>query len=204
MRGAPIEQLNQGYEALRESIAEDPLARKRTEIAVVTFGGQVKLAVPFTEGRELAPTTFTAGGNTPLGAALDFGLNQLLARKQQYKEAGLDYFRPWLFVITDGAPTDGAYYTKAAERVREEEGKRAVTVFGVGVEGADMEVLAMLSTQRQPLALDGLKFTEMFQWLSQSMSIVTQSTPGGSDEEIYDAEMVEQTALPVPNGWATW
>jgi uncharacterized protein YegL len=204
MSGAPILALNAGFDALREALAEDPLARKRTEIAVITFGGSEQLAVPFTEGRDLAPTSFSANGGTPMGAALELGLDQLLARKQTYKDAGLEYFRPWLFVITDGAPTDTSQFTAAAARVREVEAQKGVTVFAVGVEGADMSTLAQLSAVREPVSLDGLKFIELFQWLSASMSVVSQSSPGVSDAQIASKEQDEQTALPVPRGWANW
>ncbi len=64
----PIDQLNKGYEALRESLVEDPLARKRTEIAVITFGGTAQIAMPFTEGRDLKPMSFHASGGTPDGS----------------------------------------------------------------------------------------------------------------------------------------
>jgi uncharacterized protein YegL len=202
MSGAPIESLNRGYDTLREALSEDPLARKRTEIGVITFGGSARLAVPFTEGRDLSAASFAAEGMTPMGAAIELGLDQLIARKQTYKDAGLEYFRPWLFVITDGAPTDGATFTTAAARAREIEAKRGVAVFPVGVAGADMTTLAQLSTTREPLMLDGLKFVELFQWLSASMSVVSQSSPGGSDEQIAANEQYEQTPLPSPGGWA--
>lgn len=198
----PIDELNAGYDALREALAEDPLARKRTEIGVVTFGGSVQLAVPFTEGRDLQPQTFTANGNTPMGEALDLGLDQLTARKQSYKNAGLEYFRPWLFVITDGAPTDTARFEAAAARVREAERKKGVAVFAVGVEGADMQTLAKLSSVRVPLMLKGLEFIKMFEWLSASMSTVSQSRPGASDSEVAQNEEEEQIPLESPAGWA--
>jgi uncharacterized protein YegL len=204
MSGEPIASLNKGYKALQVAISEDPLARKRTEIGVITFGGTARVAVPFTEGRDLANTSFTADGVTPMGAAVNLGLDQLMARKQAYKDAGLEYFRPWLFVITDGAPTDGETFTAAAARAREIEEKRGVAVFPIGVAGADVETLAQLSAARKPLMLDGLKFIEMFEWLSASMSVVSQSSPGASDDQIANNEQTEQTPLPSPAGWATW
>jgi uncharacterized protein YegL len=199
---AAIDELNLGYDRLREALGEDPLARKRTEIGVVTFGGSVQLAVPFTEGRDLQPQTFTASGNTPMGEALELGLDQLTARKQSYKNAGLEYFRPWLFVITDGAPTDGQRFEAAAARVREAEQKKGVAVFAVGVEGADMATLAKLSDLRVPLVLKGLEFVKMFEWLSASMATVSQSRPGSSDSEVAQNEEEEQIPLETPAGWA--
>ncbi len=139
-----------------------------------------------------------------MGAALDLALDQLLARKQAYKDAGLEYFRPWLFVITDGAPTDQGVFDAAAARVQTVEAQKGVTVFAVGVKGADMGTLSKLSGVRQPVVLDGLKFIELFEWLSSSMSIVSQSAPGSSDTEIAANEASEQTPLPSPAGWASW
>jgi uncharacterized protein YegL len=196
--GTPIEELNKGYEALRESIKEDPLARKRTEIAVITFGGTAQLAIPFTEGRDLPERTFHADGGTPMGSALDLALDQLVARKQEYKNAGLEYFRPWLFVITDGAPTDGPMYDAAAARVRQMEAAKGVAVFAVGVPGADMNMLGRICA-RQPLPLAGLNFIGLFEWLSASMGAVSQSLPGASDSQIANNEQTQQIPLPAPD-----
>jgi hypothetical protein len=104
--------------------------------------------VPFHEGRDLTPITFTAQGTTPLGEALDTGLDLLAARKSEYKEAGLEYVRPWLFVITDGMPTDGQRFVRASRRVRAAEAAKEVTVFTVGAGEADLETLSRLGGPR--------------------------------------------------------
>ena len=41
-----------------------------------------------------------------------------------------------------------------------------------------MSVLARFSPKRSPMKLQGLKFKEFFEWLSQSVSVVSQSIPG--------------------------
>lgn len=205
MKGDRIEHLNAGFATFCASIAEDPLARKRTDVTVITFGGAVEIAVPFHEGRDLTPTTFTAQGATPLGEALDTGLELLAARKGEYKEAGLEYYRPWLFVISDGLPTDERRFVGACERVREAEAAKEVTVFAVGVGEADLATLSRLSAVREPLALNGVRFEELFAWLSSSMSAVTQSSAFGStDTTVAAGEAAEQVPLPPPSGWATW
>ena len=47
MKGAPIAELNAGLQVYRDELAADPLAAKRVEVAVVSFGGQVELASDF-------------------------------------------------------------------------------------------------------------------------------------------------------------
>jgi len=70
---------------------------------------------------------------------------------------------------------------------------------------ADLEVLAQLSAVRQPLALNGVRFEELFAWLSTSMSVVTQSSAfGPTDATVAATEAAEQVPLPSPAGWATW
>jgi uncharacterized protein YegL len=77
----------------------------------------------------------------------------LLARKQSYRDAGLEYFRPWLFVISNGMPIDPARFAAAAARLRALEKRRGISTVAVGVGGADLAALAELSAVRQPVSL---------------------------------------------------
>jgi len=197
---APIDELNDGFVEFCKSIADDDLARKRVEVSVITFGPDARVAIDFTEGRDLQPQSFTADGGTPLGAALNIAAEELTSQKQAYKDAGLLYYRPWLFVITDGAPTDADEFEKAAKRVRQMEAAKGVNVFAVGVGSqANLTELEKLSDARPPLRLKGLKFRELFQWLSSSMMSVSDSTPPAHDGE--GGVEGEQLAL-APATWA--
>ena len=202
MKGQPIQELNEGLRSFSAAVKADPLASLRVEVAIVTFGGSVQVldvrggkgaTSDFDAGQAFAtvdlfqPPTLTASGGTPMGEAARRALVLLRERKEIYKQNSLDYFRPWLFLITDGQPTDE--WRSAAQQVKDEEARKGVLFFGVGVEGADMGTLAQFSEQRQPLKLKGLAFEELFQWLSKSLSAVAHSKPG---------EMVPLPAV----GWA--
>jgi uncharacterized protein YegL len=135
------------------------------------------------------PPFLGAHGDTPMGEAVQRSLALLRDRKEIYKQNGLDYFRPWMFVITDGKPTDRNWEAAAAQ-VKLEESRRGVIFYGVGVESADLQVLGKFSDVRQPLKLKGLAFGELFMWLSKSLSVIAHSRPG------------EQAPLP-PVGWGS-
>lgn len=199
MSGAPIDALNAGYELFIQEVSNDPLAKKRAEVTVITFGGTAQIAVPFSEGRDLTPTRFHASGGTPLGAALQLAMSELEAQKAAYRAAGLEYYRPWLFVITDGAPTDGPTFAQVAPEVNKAEQGKHMSVFSVMVgEGASATELAKLSSVRPPVPLKGLSFVELFSWLSASLSQVSMSDPprehGSGDDT--------QVPLPSISGWA--
>ena len=208
----PIDQLNEGFELFCREISESDLARKRTEITVISCGGVARVEIPFTEGRFLQARRFVADGATPLGAAVDLALDELATQKKAYKAAGLEYFRPWLFVLSDGAPTDGIAYDTAAHRASGLEQRKGVSIFAVGVgDDVDMSALEKLSSQRKPLRLKGYSFAEMFSWLSASMESVSDSgTSASSDSQVAEKEAEaaasgeSQTTLPSPAGWATW
>jgi uncharacterized protein YegL len=65
--------------------------------------------------------------------------------------------------------------------------------FAVGVEGANMEILQQLSP-REPLKLKGLKFRDLFKWLSNSQRAVSRSQ---TTEQVPLTSPTEG-----PNGWA--
>lgn len=177
MSGAPINALNQGLKAFQQDLQEDGLARRRVEIAIVTFGnGGVQTIQDFVTAGEFAAPNLSEGGNTPMGAAIQLGLDLVRDRKATYKQNGIVHYRPWVFMITDGGPTDGDAWRSAAQRVKTEVAAKGLEFFAVGVAGADMQVLSEITPRA--LVLDGLKFRELFVWLSQSQRRVSGSKVG--------------------------
>jgi len=172
----PIEALNQGLVNLRAALAEDDLAALRVDLAIVGFGDSVRTIQDFTSPLDWQPGILQAAGATPMGAAVLQAMDLLEARKQTYRENGVSYFRPWIFVITDGQPTDGAVFATACKRVHEAEAGKKLLLFAVGTEGADMKALDQLSPRR-PLLVSDLDFKGMFQWLSASLQQVSRSQP---------------------------
>lgn len=190
MSGTPISELNGGLQIYRDELAADSLAAKRVEVAVLTFGGTVDLVSDFCTASSFVAPTLAARGDTPMGSAINQALDLLTRRKEQYRTNGIAFYRPWVFLITDGGPTDD--WRTAAQRVRDGESKKSFAFFAVGVKDARMEVLAQISS-REPLKLDGLRFRDLFQWLSNSQQSVSKSTPG---DEVPLANPA------APGGWA--
>jgi uncharacterized protein YegL len=115
-----------------------------------------------------------------MGEAVVTALKLLTERKTESKNAGIQYYRPWVFLLTDGGPTDGnsSHWSEAKKLIKEGEAGKKFSFFTVGVEGADLERLTELNPARTPLKLQGLEFKKMFQWLSSSQQSVSRSNPG--------------------------
>lgn len=191
MAGNPIQQLNEGLRVLAADMQGDELASMRVEVAVIAFGATVSAmdvrgnAGPISLDADTAFVTmdeFVApwlaeSGLTPMGEATRKGLQLVRERKDIYKRYGIDYFRPWIFLISDGAPNDSGWQAAAQEAQRAQRNKETL-FFAVGVEGADLNTLAMFCTDYQPVMLQGLDFTSLFQWMSKSLSRASSGEPG--------------------------
>jgi uncharacterized protein YegL len=189
MKGESIAALNEGLRQFGEALREDRLAAKRVDVAVITFGETVDVVAEFGPAHAFYPQPLKAVGGTPMGEAIVTGVDLLTARQAQYRANGIVPYRPWIFMITDGAPTDS--WARAASRIREGEARKSFAFFAVGVDGADMDTLAQISVSA-PVALRGLAFGDMFRWLSSSLSAVSRSSVG------------QQVTLVNPAGPAGW
>lgn len=186
MEGEKIRRLNAGLRAFRDDILANPMAAQSVELCVISFG-PVTVQNDFALLREMPPLQLKADGVTPLKEALELAMLKVTERKQTYQQHGISYYRPWIFLLTDGEPTDakGVFSTSYRQLLQPlelaaQERKFILFSVGVGVSELGREVLTELSRPfgGRCLDLDNLKFEEMFLWLSGSLSRVSQSTPG--------------------------
>jgi len=179
MAGNRIIQLNAGVQTFLQTLRADSLKMQRVEIGAVTFGPVQ--THEFHTADQFNPPLLQASGDTPMGEAIIAGLDMLEARKAQYRQAAVSYYRPWVWLITDGGPTDDQQVLQQAiARVHDgdSEARKSFLFFAVGVQGANLQVLSQIcSPDRPPQKLEGLNFKEMFMWLSSSLGSVVRSKP---------------------------
>ncbi len=191
MQGTAINALNEGLLSFKDELTKNSLASRRVEVAIVTFDTNVNVVQDFVTADQFNPPILTAQGLTTMGSGIHKALDIIQERKAQYRANGIAYYRPWIFMITDGEPqgeTDDIV-NQASQRLQTDEANKRVAFFSVGVENANMTRLGQIAV-RTPLKLQGLNFVELFVWLSASMSAVSHS------------KVDEQVALP-PIGWGS-
>jgi uncharacterized protein YegL len=176
MGGAPINELNAGLKVLEDELKKDDIARQRVQISVIRFGDldQTEVLCDWVDAMAFSAPYVNASGQTPMGKAVGIAMQKIEEQKQRYKAHGIAYNRPWLFLMTDGEPTDAGWEHIADQcRTAEQAEKFIVWAIGVGRQ-ADLSKLGRFSN-RAPAKLNGLKFKELFLWLSRSASSASQA-----------------------------
>ena len=178
---------------LLDTILENQITRYSSDIAILTFGGTVKKILDFGDIENIKTSQkFLAGGRTPMGEAVLKALDMLEDRKKQYQKNAVTYWQPWLVLMTDGAATDGEHalpnkVAMAAEKTCDLVKNKKLTLFSIIIEPGTPDELEKFCGKLAPL--DGVKFEEFFVWLSQSVSVVSESSPG------------TRLKLPDPTSW---
>ena len=175
MSGEAISNLNAGLKILEQELKSDDIAAMRVQLLIIRIGGfsDAEVIVDWTDAIDFEAPNIEANGTTPLGKGVDLALSEIEKQKAKYRENQIPYNRPWLFVITDGSPTDNGW-ERSAQKACEAEKKDKVVIFTIGTEGANFDNLNKFSS-RGALMLKNLDFKELFIWLSQSVSVGSQT-----------------------------
>jgi uncharacterized protein YegL len=118
-----------------------------------------------------------------MACGIEMAVDLIEERKQLYKAQGIDYYRPWIFMIADGGPMDmkpgDPAWTSVVKKIHDGEAARKFSFFLIATGQADMRLLERLAPpNRGPLRLATGCWKELFQWLSASQSAVSGTEVG--------------------------
>jgi uncharacterized protein YegL len=200
MSGKPVEQLNKALAEFKDDIENDMKLSMGLEIAIVKFGSDAETIQQPTlvNGIKNMPILSGDSGLTSLKAGVRKAISIVEDRKSHYKQTKQPYKRPWIVLLTDGAPTDGNI-DELADEIEQLTKNGSFMFLPIGVDGADMQVLNQIAgyvkkgngkwDKTSALSMESAKFSEFFEWLSASMSIYHNSKDG------------EAISMPDPSGW---
>ena len=184
-----IDKVNQGIRELHTSLLADPKAAQSVEICIITFGDagnpEVNVRLDWSEITEISDMpTLVANGTTPLGEAIDLALEKIDERKRIYSHAGISWYVPWVFIITDGVPNQDSRWAPAVQRIQNAqvptEGRKSpdVVAFAVSTDHGDNAMGLLRSVTPRTFELQGMQFAELFVWISDSLKRASVAKPG--------------------------
>lgn len=182
MKGEPIESVKVGLEAMLSSLRTEPYALETMALSIITFDRDVKCLLPLTpiENVQLPEITTPESGPTHTGAALRMLCNQVDKEVKKNTSEQKGDWRPLLFLLTDGKPSDLQEYNQIIPEVKRR--KFAGIIACAAGMRAKTEPLKLLTDQVYMLdTMDSAGFKRFFKWVSDTIGVGNR-TMGATDE----------------------
>ena len=171
MQGEPIEAVNTGVRMMVSALRQDPYALETVHVCIMTFDADAKLVVPLTalDDLQLPLITTPKSGPTHLGLALEmrYPLVQSEVKKSTGEVKG--DWAPYLFVMTDGKPSDTQLFQAQCPRIRTLGFSSIIgCVAGPKARKEDLQPLCDHVVSLE--TLDNSGFTSFFRWVTATIS----------------------------------
>ena len=180
MSGEPIEAVKSGVQLMHSALRKDPYALESAFISVITFESKVNQVLPLTEVAHFQPPPLTAGGGTSLGAALQEVTNCAKREVAKGTSEQKGDWKPLVFLMTDGAPTDSVDQGIAAFQAY----KWGTIVACAAGHHADETILKRIAGENV-VRLDTADSTSIgafFKWVSSSISATSKKVEEAGSE----------------------
>lgn len=200
-----IDSLNKGIKRFKESVMSDPIARKRVDVALITFNSAVEVVSDFVPVSAMPTPDLQAEGRTDMAGGILAAIDLVKKRTAFYQNLGTPCHKPWIFMITDGCSTSSEYEMReAADRIRMEEEKGShgrLSFWALGVDNYSQKELFALTDR--VIELKDENFIGIFDWLSESMSCISQSHVGEKIEfdPLPDNARKAEMDRSIDSGW---
>jgi len=171
MAGDPIESVKAGIRALHSELMNDPSAVESAYLSVITFDSDARQLAPLTELAAFQPPDLVASGTTALGASLKLLLDCLRTEVKQNSGEVKGDWKPLVFILTDGAPTDS--WQQFADELKS---KRPGNIIALACgQGADTALLKSITeTVLEMKNMGPSDFNQFFKWVTQSIKQTSQ------------------------------
>lgn len=172
MAGDNLRQLQQGLERLVTGLRTDPHALETVHLSTIVFAGKARTLTPLTELIHFYPPRLPLGSGTSLGRGMMHLMDELDRSVQSSTPERKGDWRPVVYLMTDGKPTDDI--EPAIKRWRSHYVGRATLVAIAIGKSASLDTLQRFT--ETVLRLDAQSdqdFKRFVDWVT--MSVVAQS-----------------------------
>ena len=189
MYGEPIEAVKNGVQTLISTLRSDPYALETAYISIITFNTNAQQVTSLTELASFQQPTIDAGGCTALGGALELLAQKIDAEVTKTTAEQKGDWKPLVFLMTDGEPTDDITHGLAEFRKR----KTGMVVACAAGTGANTNTLKQITENVVSLdTADSATIKAFFKWVSASISTSSINLEKG------EGETSDMSELPPP------
>ena len=183
MRGEPIHSVNVGLQSMLSGLRQDPYALESVHLSIITFDIEAREYLPLTplEQVQLAQVEVPSAGATFMGAALELLIERVDADVRKSTIDAKGDWRPLLFIMTDGSPSDMYAYQQAIPHVQQRN-FASIVACAAGPKAKQEHLLQLTDRVVVLDSMDAASFASFFKWVSAS--VVAGSSSAGLTEDI--------------------
>ena len=176
MRGEPIQSVNNGLKVLVSTLRQDPYALESVHISLITFDNAAIEIFPLTPLDQVQIKEIVApeSAATNLGATLDLLISRIDRDVKRSSDEMKGDWRPLLFIMTDGSPSDTMAYSEAIPKIKQRNFGNIIAC-AAGPK-AKIEKLKELTDNVVFMdTLDHTGLSQFFKWVSASVAAGSSS-----------------------------
>ncbi|WAU75326.1 vWA domain-containing protein [Acinetobacter sp. TR3] len=176
MRGEPIHSVNVGLQSMLSALRQDPYALESVHLSIITFDLEAKVYLPLTplDQVQLADIDVPSAGATFMGAALELLAEQVSQQLQKSTDEVKGDWRPLLFVMTDGSPSDVYAYQQAIPVIKQLN-FASIVACAAGPKAKQEHLLQLTDKVVVLDTMDAASFAGFFKWVSASVVVGSSS-----------------------------
>lgn len=180
MAGTAIEAVNAGLQGMLKDLRSNPYALETAYLSVITFHREARQHAPLTEVMKFQLPNLGVRAGSSLGAALRLLQKCLQTEVVRASATRKGDYKPLVFLLTDGQPTDS--WESAAAALRQANNPRIANIYAIGC-GPDVDYENLREVTDIVLRMTDVSnsgFAKFFVWLSASISSASVKLEGGA------------------------
>ena len=174
-----INEVALGIQRILEGFESDEASRERVEVSFITYDSLsdeirvVQEPVPISQAA--IPSLTVNTDDTSLTRALYMAMDVVDKQVTWYKNVGIPYYRPWIFLISSGMSLLSCKIDEIANRIKQDTSNKKYVFLPICTKDAEAPLLQEIESDVPITTLDSLNITDCFKWLSSSVGEVCSS-----------------------------
>jgi uncharacterized protein YegL len=178
-----LDVLNDGLTQLHAAVGTDPVVAEKTRFCLIGFSGIAEVLQPLCRASDVTGITgLTIQAATSFGAAFRVLRDTIESDVDTLKARGDQVYRPAVFFLSDGHPTDPTTWEAEYERLVDPDWPRRPNIIAFGIGDADAATIDRIGTFQAFMSQGGVSPAAALHSFARALTTSVVRSP--DDDEV--------------------
>lgn len=169
-----MDEVSSGIRRILDDLESDETSRNRIEVSFISYDCLLDdiriIQDPVPISHAIIPPLISTNDYASIIKAVYMAMDVVEKRKEWYKITGIPYYRPWIFLISNGLGLLSCNFDEIAGRIRQDAHNKRYAFLSIYTKDAEVSLLQEIGMDTPIMSLDSFNIKDCFQWFSSSMS----------------------------------